>query len=138
MPAPATQASPVRWRRIAIRLAVVAIGLWSSGWLLHRLASRADGDGAPPGFLAGIAHGALMPMALPRLLLGLDAEIYASTNAGRSYKLGYTCGVNGCGAIFFGLVYRRRARTTSTPVAPTTPNVPTTLAPRPPSAGGAA
>ncbi len=121
MPASATQASPVRWRRIALRLTVVAVGLWSSGWLLHRLASRADRDGAPPGFLAGIAHGALMPMALPRLLLGLDAEIYAATNAGRSYKLGYTCGVNGCGAIFFGLLYRRRTQSPSATVDSTSP-----------------
>ena len=121
MPVSATQASPVRWRRIAIRLAVVAIGLWSSGWLLHRLASPQASEGAPPGFMAGIAHGALMPMALPRLLLGLDAEIYAGTNAGRSYKLGYTCGVNGCGAIFFGLLYRRRARTASAPAAAASP-----------------
>lgn len=50
-----------------------------------------------------------MPMAMPRLLVGVDASIYATENSGRMYKLGYTCGVNGCGAIFFGLLYRRRA-----------------------------
>lgn len=105
----ATQAN-LRWTRLGARLLVVALGLWSSGWVLHRLASRTRDDAVPPGFLAGLAHGALMPMALPRLALGLDAEIYARENSGRSYKLGYTCGVNGCGAVFFGLVYRRRHR----------------------------
>lgn len=92
-----------------MRLAVVVIGLWVSGWLLHRLASDAEAGGRRPGFIAGMAHGALMPMALPRLLVGREVRIYAPVNAGRTYDLGYTCGVNASGALFFGLMYRRRS-----------------------------
>lgn len=110
MPAPATQVSRSFWKSLALRLVIVGLGLWSTGWLLHRLATSAAADPQPPGFVGGLAHGVLMPMALPRLLLGYDAEIYAQRNSGRTYKLGYTCGVNGCGAIFFGMLYRRRSR----------------------------
>jgi len=47
---------------------------------------------------------------LPALLLGQDAFIFATHHLGRSYKLGYTLGVNLCGAVFFGLLYRRSPR----------------------------
>lgn len=110
MAASATQANPRAWRRLLIRAVVVVLGLWCSGWLLHRLASVTAQGGEPPGFAAGVLHGALMPMSLPRLLLGFDDEIYAARNSGRVYKIGYTCGVNACGAVFFGLLYRRRNR----------------------------
>ncbi len=120
MPVTATQANPSRSPRLrfALRLVVVAAGLWFSGWSLDRLASSAAESGQLPGFTGGMVHGALMPMALPRLLLGFDVEIYAARNAGRSYKIGYTCGVNACGAVFFGLVYRgiiRAGKATSHP-----------------------
>jgi hypothetical protein len=55
-------------------------------------------------------HGALMPGAMPMLLLGKDVVIYASNNDGRLYKLGYTFGVNACGAVFFGGFYWRLNR----------------------------
>jgi hypothetical protein len=48
-----------------------------------------------------------MPMAMPNLLVGRDVSIYSANNTGLSYKLGYTSGVNGCGAIFFGVVFWR-------------------------------
>lgn len=51
-----------------------------------------------------------MPGALPNLLVGNDIPIYAANNTGRTYKLGYTCGVNACGAIFFGLFFWRVSR----------------------------
>lgn len=69
----------------------------------------------PAGFLAGLAHGAMMPAALPSLALGRDMPIFATNHAGVSYKLGYTLGVNLCGAVFFGLLFRRPGRTTGTP-----------------------
>ena len=62
------------------------------------------------GFARGIVDGALMPGAMPPLLMGRDVTIYAPINTGRSYKLGYTVGVNGCGALFFGIVFFRVAR----------------------------
>lgn len=111
MPAPGTQANRVpssrAWLPWTLRIAGVGLALWASGWLLHRLADRESAGGKRPGFVAGVAHGALMPMALPRLLIGSDVTIYAGNNTGRTYKLGYTCGVNACGAIFFGLFWRR-------------------------------
>jgi hypothetical protein len=106
---PARQVSRSRAGRWVVRLVVVVAGLWVSGWLLNRLATRPGGGGAErPGFASGMAHGALMPMALPRLLAGGEVRIYAVENAGRFYDLGYTCGVNVSGAFFFGLMYRRR------------------------------
>ena len=66
---------------------------------------------ARPGYVAGfgrgVLDGALMPGALPPLLFGRDVMIYTLNNSGRTYKLGYTVGVNGCGALFFGIVFRR-------------------------------
>src|SRR5581483_11192019 len=41
------------------------------------------------GFKHGVVHGALMPMALPSLLMGKDVKIYDENNDGRNYKLGY-------------------------------------------------
>jgi len=55
-------------------------------------------------------HGALMPLALPNLLIGRDVPIYAVHNTGVSYKIGYTAGVNACGALFFGCFYWRLHR----------------------------
>ena len=42
------------------------------------------------GFGRGVLDGALMPGAMPPLLMGRDVTIYAANNSGRSYKLGYT------------------------------------------------
>ncbi len=61
----------------------------------------------PAGFLRGALQGALMPCALPNLVVGNDVTIYAANNTGRTYKLGYTCGVNACGAFFFGFFFWR-------------------------------
>ena len=64
----------------------------------------------PAGFWRGLTNGALMPTALPSLLFGRDRTIYADRNTGIPYKIGYTLGVNGCGALFFGLFFWRRKR----------------------------
>ncbi len=65
---------------------------------------------SPAGFGRGVLDGALMPGAMPPLLMGRNVTIYAPNNTGRTYKLGYTVGVNGCGALFFGVVFWRVAR----------------------------
>ena len=57
------------------------------------------------GFWMGALHGALMPVAAPSLLMGQDVPIYATSNTGRVYKLGYIAGINGCGLVFFGLAF---------------------------------
>ena len=67
-------------------------------------------DERPAGFGRGLVHGVLMPIALPNLLFGSDVPIYAERNTGVPYKLGYTMGVNGCGALFFGALYWRLLR----------------------------
>ncbi|HYG36333.1 MAG TPA: hypothetical protein VEC99_16185, partial [Clostridia bacterium] len=54
--------------------------------------------------------GILMPMSFPNLLVGRDISIYSVNNTGINYKLGYTMGVNVCGAVFFGLFYWRLNR----------------------------
>jgi hypothetical protein len=59
------------------------------------------------GFGYGVLHGALMPMALPSLVMGQDVEIFAAHNLGRSYKLGYIVGINLCGLLFFGSAFWR-------------------------------
>ena len=51
-----------------------------------------------------------MPAALPNLLVGYDVAIYTTRNNGVFYKLGYTLGVNACGALFFGMFYWRLNR----------------------------
>ena len=57
-----------------------------------------------------MVQGALMPLAMPNLLVGNDVVIYANNNTGRSYKLGYSLGVNLCGVTFFGLFFWRLGR----------------------------
>jgi len=79
-------------------------------WMTRGARRNTDQNGRPAGFGRGVAQGALMPLALPSLLLGNDVPIYAANNTGLEYKLGYTMGVNGCGALFFGICYWRLAR----------------------------
>lgn len=83
---------------------------WSVGTLSGWIYAREGGRTEPAGFLIGMIHGAAMPCALPALLTGADPILYTPVNSGRPYKLGYTVGVNACGAVFFGLLYRRFAR----------------------------
>ena len=90
-------------------MCIVSLALLA-GWLWRRADSQSSPDAPPAGFARGLLHGALMPCAMPQLLLGNDVPIYALRNTGVPYKLGYTVGVNVCGALFFGLLYRRLNR----------------------------
>lgn len=83
---------------------------WAVGTLSRWIYAREAGRTKPAGFLTGMVHGAAMPCALPALLTGADPILFTPLNSGRPYKLGYTVGVNACGAVFFGLLYRRLAR----------------------------
>jgi hypothetical protein len=89
-------------RVVAVALVALVIGA-----VLNRIANSLDRSGQPAGFGRGLVQGALMPMAMPNLLVGNDVSIYAARNTGRAYKLGYTLGVNACGAIFFGFFFWR-------------------------------
>ena len=105
---PAAPAPPTLARRILIRVLSILIGLVIVGGVTGLLAKMSNQpDSSPAGFGRGVLHGALMPGALPNLLVGKDVTIYAPNNTGRTYKLGYTVGVNGCGAIFFGFFFWR-------------------------------
>ena len=79
--------------------------MFGVGTLLDRTARIQPDASQPAGFGLGLIHGALMPLALPRLATGGDVAIYAMNNTGHSYHLGYTLGVNLCGAAFFGFSF---------------------------------
>lgn len=97
--------------RILIRMLMVAVVAVSIGWIVQRCSASLDRDAAPAGFARGMLHGAIMPMAMPNLLIGQEVNIYAPNNTGHSYKLGYTAGVNVCGLLFFGYFFWRLNRT---------------------------
>jgi hypothetical protein len=117
MPAESNQREPILKSifRGAARILIAGVII---GFVLHFVARTAHSNTKETaGFKIGILHGALMPLALPNLLVGDDVAIYATQNTGRFYKLGYTAGVNGCGLLFFGAFFCRinRWRRPNTP-----------------------
>ena len=96
-----------RWLRKAVIMAVVTLAF---GYFYGWAAPRAFPLLPVPGFRYGMLHGALMPIALPSLVLGRDVPIYAAVNSGRFYKIGYIIGINLCGLVFFGPLFWRPAR----------------------------
>lgn len=101
---------PVKRRTVFRRIATFLIAAACVGLLMRHMSVSVAKSTEPAGFLRGTLQGALMPCALPNLLVGNDVIIYAPNNTGRTYKLGYTFGVNACGAIFFGLFFWRVSR----------------------------
>jgi hypothetical protein len=86
----------------ALRLVILGLVLTLFySWAVPRFRPRQGS----PGFAYGVLHGAIMPMALPALAAGQDVAIYAEQNAGRTYKLGYTIGINLCGLVVFGTAF---------------------------------
>ena len=104
---PASVSTPVKRHGLLRRVVTFLVMATMIGCIMHFAAAKVHNTRGPAGFVQGIIHGAMMPIALPNLLVGNDVTIYAETNTGRTYKLGYTVGVNGCGAIFFGLFFWR-------------------------------
>ena len=96
-------------KKIVVFLAVAFLLGWFYGWASPRVYPHDE----RLGFGYGMLHGALMPMALPSLVLGQDVEIFAVNNTGRPYKLGYIAGINVCGLIFFGSAFWRPGRKVS-------------------------
>jgi hypothetical protein len=94
-------------KRLARKAATLILLGLVMGFGYDWAAPRFYGPERVPGFRVGILHGALMPVALPSLLLGKDVPIYAERNQGRIYKLGYIAGINACGFIFFGMAFWR-------------------------------
>jgi ABC-type uncharacterized transport system permease subunit len=104
-------ANPLRrWRRVLSRLLFYLLLAAAIGWTLNRIGMSLQRSSRVAGFGRGIVQGALMPMAMPNLLVGNDVAIYSQNNTGVTYKLGYTLGVNGCGALFFGFFFWRVRR----------------------------
>lgn len=101
---------PNKTRRVLLRILSILIVAVAIGSVLNLLTRSSDKNTGPAGFGQGVLHGVLMPAALPNLLIGKDVSIYAPNNTGRTYKLGYTVGVNGCGALFFGFFFWRLSR----------------------------
>jgi hypothetical protein len=97
--------APIGWRKLAVTLVVWIAVMFAIGAFLNKTANPQFRGDEPAGFGLGIVHGALMPLALPRLAFGSDVTIYAIHNTGRTYHLGYTLGVNLCGALFFGFSF---------------------------------
>ncbi|MBU6409177.1 MAG: hypothetical protein KGR98_02205 [Verrucomicrobia bacterium] len=87
-------------RKIVVLTVVTVLFGYFYGWA----APRAFPNGRS-GFAYGLLHGALMPIALPSLVIGRDVPIYATDNSGRGYKIGYICGINVCGFVFFGSLF---------------------------------
>lgn len=90
--------------RKALTLAAVTVVF---GWVYGWASPWAFPTDRAADFKYGVLHGALMPIALPSLVMGKDVTIYANENSGRGYKIGYICGINLCGLLFFGVAFRR-------------------------------
>jgi hypothetical protein len=107
---PPPTSSPARRagiKRLAVKLATLILLGLALGLAYDWAAPRFYGPERVPGFRLGVLHGALMPVALPTLLMGNDVPIYATNNTGRIYKIGYIAGINLCGLAFFGLAFRQ-------------------------------
>jgi len=109
-PKPTRESPSELIRRLFPRIVGFFIVVTLVAWILQKSVAIDEAKGTPAGFIRGALHGALMPMALPALVMGRDVPIFAEHHAGQTYKLGYVVGVDVCGAIFFGLLYRRVRR----------------------------
>ncbi len=98
------------WRKAARRTVGVLIAAVAIGFAMRYASAALQQRSTPAGFGRGMLQGALMPAALPNLLVGNDIVIYNQNNTGVPYKLGYTVGVNACGAVFFGFFFWRLNR----------------------------
>jgi hypothetical protein len=98
------------WRKISTRIVTLLAAMTLVGFVMRHSSESLARSHTRAGFFHGVLQGALMPCAFPNLLVGNDVVIYAKNNTGLTYKLGYTFGVNACGAIFFGLFFWRVGR----------------------------
>ena len=110
MPAPIANqtpppAQPSGLKRLVKKIVILVVLGVLFGFGYDWAAPRFYGRDRLAGFRLGMLHGALMPVALPSLLLGRDVPIYAEHNTGRTYKLGYIAGINLCGLVFFGSAF---------------------------------
>ena len=102
-----TGTRPAKWKTLVVKVIVMVVLGLLLGVAYDWAVPRMYGPDRLPGFRLGVLHGALMPVALPALLMGRDVPIYAATNTGRIYKIGYIAGINLCGMVFFGAAFRQ-------------------------------
>ena len=96
------------WAKRLVKKVIVLVALaFLVGFCQDQVVSRYSGPGHVAGFMVGMVHGALMPAALPALLVGKNVPIYAEENNGRPYKIGYIFGINIAGILFFGAAFWR-------------------------------
>jgi hypothetical protein len=100
-----TSVRAFRVKRLAVKAATLVVLGLVVGLGYDWAAPRFYGPERVSGFRLGVLHGALMPVALPSLLMGKDVPIYATNTTGRIYKLGYIAGINLCGLLFFGMAF---------------------------------
>jgi hypothetical protein len=103
-------------KRLAYKILGLLLAGLLLGWTYQWVEPRLYGADSKAVFGIGVIHGALMPVALPSLLMGHDAAIYAPNNSGRGYKIGYICGINLCGFLFFGIAFWKPNHCDSGPV----------------------
>jgi hypothetical protein len=103
-PEPSRRSFVMLLLRKAVTLLVITVLF---GWFYAWASPWAFPQNQTVGFGHGVLHGALMPIALPVLVVGRDVPIYATDNSGRTYKIGYICGINLCGLAFFGPLFWR-------------------------------
>lgn len=113
--APAEQTAPSTpqpgAKHLLIKIAALTVFSLFLGFAYAQAAPRTYAPDRVSGFPMGMMHGALMPAALPTLVLGKDLPIYAANNVGRGYNIGFILGLNACGTLFFGIAFwqpRRR------------------------------
>lgn len=107
---PAEVSALQRWRITRLQFIIAkGIAMIVFVWVLAALQGWASKSSYKPenqaNFKMGILHGILMPAAFPALMSGHDMPIYAPTNTGRNYKIGYILGINTCGTLFFGIAF---------------------------------
>jgi hypothetical protein len=107
-PTPASAAKPFSLAKFIAIKSLVMILICAALGLAQYWATPGSYSPAPTAdFRLGLLHGSLLPAAFPALLLGKDVPIYTAASAGQRYKLGYICGLNLSGMIFFGFAYWR-------------------------------
>ena len=79
--APPLKTSSFTVSRFLRRLLPLVVAALLFSLLLPRIVRGSFAGEGKPGFGRGVVQGALMPMALPHLLLGKDVPIYAPENA---------------------------------------------------------
>ena len=109
---------PRRFRAWGVKLITLILAGMVLGYCYQWAAPRLYRPETRAGFWLGAVHGFLMPAALPSLLAGNDVPIFAINHTGRDYKLGYICGINLCGLVFFGLAFRPQRKTSITSNGP--------------------